>query len=390
MVAAVPALTGGLSPSPGYGVEVAAITRMRSEFYHNQAMNAYSYLAYWEMNLEAYGGAEIVFMEPGESGLSGYFGDFFDSWQELSGSPESAAVRMSLRKQAVSFTDAVRDTYLRLGDLKVELENEFEKRVREINELAAEVAVINEQVTFAGARVRAMHCWISWIWPFEALRPCRYPGYHKESGAVEIFAGGRLLVQDQQCYGLSLETRDNELRLLSSRGVPLEMRSGRLKGLEEAVNRIIPGLQGQLDEIVGCLVENVNALHRRGYGLDGESGRVFFAEIEDGALPISLQFKLDEAVLNDSAVIAAASRWGDAGEPGNGENALAMSRLCNENLMGAGNVSLMDAYRGMISSLGVEGRESERMGSAFQEVYAQLQSQHESVTGVNIDEERWT
>lgn len=389
LVAAVPALTGGLSPSPGYGVEVAAITRMRSEFYHNQAMNAYSYLAYWEMNLEAYGGAEIVFMEPGESGLSGYFGDFFDSWQELSGSPESAAVRMSLRKQAVSFTDAVRDTYLRLGDLKVELENEFEKRVREINELAAEVAVINEQVTFAGALGESPNALLDQLdlalEQLSGLVDIRV--YHKESGAVEIFAGGRLLVQDQQCYGLSLEARDNELRLLSSRGVPLEMRSGRLKGLEEAVNRIIPGLQGQLDEIVGCLVENVNALHRRGYGLDGESGRVFFAEIEDGALPISLQFKLDEAVLNDSAVIAAASRWGDAGEPGNGENALAMSRLCNENLMGAGNVSLMDAYRGMISSLGVEGRESERMGSAFQEVYAQLQSQHESVTGVNIDEE---
>jgi flagellar hook-associated protein 1 FlgK len=318
LVAAVPALTGGLSPSPGYGVEVAAITRMRSEFYHNQAMNAYSYLAYWEMNLEAYGGAEIVFMEPGESGLSGYFGDFFDSWQELSGSPESAAVRMSLRKQAVSFTDAVRDTYLRLGDLKVELENEFEKRVREINELAAEVAVINEQVTFAGALGESPNALLDQLdlalEQLSGLVDIRV--YHKESGAVEIFAGGRLLVQDQQCYGLSLETRDNELRLLSSRGVPLEMRSGRLKGLEEAVNRIIPGLQGQLDEIVGCLVENVNALHRRGYGLDGESGRVFFAEIEDGALPISLQFKLDEAVLNDSAVIAAASRWGGAGEPG--------------------------------------------------------------------------
>ena len=53
-----------------------------------------------------------------------------------------------------------------------------------------------------------------------------------------------------------------------------------LKGLEESVNVIIPGLQGQLDELVLVLVEELNGLHCQGYGLDGGTGRRFFAGIE--------------------------------------------------------------------------------------------------------------
>ncbi|MGB4502547.1 MAG: flagellar hook-associated protein FlgK, partial [Dethiobacteria bacterium] len=203
---AVPALTTGLSLVPGYGVEITAITRVRSEFYHTQAMSSGSYLSYWEMRAEAFQGAEVIFMEPGENGLSGYLNDFFDSWQELSGSPESAAVRMSLREQAISFTDAVQDTYLRLTDLQVGLKNELAKRVQEVNQLAAEAAAINEHIIFAGALGESPNALLDQLdlvlEQLSGLVDIRV--YRKNSGAVEIFAGGRLLVQDQQHYALSL------------------------------------------------------------------------------------------------------------------------------------------------------------------------------------------
>jgi len=130
-----------------------------------------------------------------------------------------------------------------------------------------------------------MRCWTSWIWSWSS-----FPGwvdirvYRKNSGAVEIFAGGRLLVQDQQHYALSLQAEGGQLNLVSSRGLPLELRSGRLKGLLEAVNEIIPGLQEQLNEIVSCLVKELNMLHCSGYGLDEETGRNFFVEIDNNGV----------------------------------------------------------------------------------------------------------
>lgn len=383
---AVPALTTGLSLVPGYGVEITAITRVRSEFYHTQAMSSGSHLSYWEMRAEAFQGAEVIFMEPGENGLGSYLNDFFDSWQELSSFPESAAVRMSLREQAISFTDAVQDTYLRLTDLQVELKNELAKRVQEVNQLAAEAAAINDHIIFAGALGESPNALLDQLdlvlEQLSGLVDIRV--YRKNSGAVEIFAGGRLLVQDQQHYALSLQAEGGQLNLVSSRGLPLELRSGRLKGLVEAVNEIIPGLQEQLNEIVSCLVKELNMLHCSGYGLDEETGRNFFVEIDNNGVPPALQFKLDEAVLDDITAIAASTA---PGEPGNGKNALQIARLSSENVLGGGSVSLMDGYRGLISSLGVEGRESRRMAEAFKETTVQLQSRHQSVTGVNLDEE---
>ncbi|NLA27615.1 MAG: flagellar hook-associated protein FlgK [Firmicutes bacterium] len=386
MAPTIPALVSGLSLVPGYGVDVTAITRVRSEFYHTQMMGSGSYLSYWEMRLEAFQQAEIVFMEPGANGLGGYLNDFFDFWQELSSSPENAAVRTSLREQAVSFTKAVQDVYLRLTDLQIELKNELVQRVQEVNQLAAEVAVINDQIIFAGALGEKPNALLDQLdqalEQLSALVDIRV--FRKNSGAVEIFGGGRLLVQDQQHYALALQGEEGGLSVVSSREIPLELRSGRLKGLEEAVNLIVPGLQNGLNELVSSLVSNLNDLHSRGYGLDGDKGRNFFEEIIDNNIPAALQFQLDGAVMNEINAIAAASR---TDEWGNGENAVAIARLRNENLVGPGNASLMDDYRGMISSLGVEGRESRRMAEAFTEALAQLRSRHESVTGVNLDEE---
>lgn len=383
---AVPALATGVSLVPGYGVEIRAITRIRSEFFHTQMMSSDSFLSYWESRLETLQGVETLFMEPGLNGLAGYLNDFFDFWQELSSSPESAATRMSLREQAISLTDAVGDTYLRLTDLQIEFRNELIKQVQEVNQLAAEVAVINDHIIFAGALGENPNALLDQLdLALEQLSGLMdIQVYRKNNGAVEILAGGRLLVQDQRHYDLSLQAEGGRLTVVSSREIPLELRSGRLKGLEESINAIIPGLQSQLDELVSILVEELNGLHSQGYGLDGETGRCFFAEIEGGSVPASLQFKLDEAVLGDVTVIAAAS---SPGEPGNGESALGMARLRDANIMGGGSASLMDSYRGMISSLGVEGRESRRMAEAFREAVDQLRSRHESVTGVNLDEE---
>lgn len=386
MAPAVPALASGLSLNPGYGVEITAITRVRSEFYHAQALGSASYLSYWEMRLEAFQGAEVIFMEPGVNGLSGYLDDFFDSWQELSTSPESAAVRMNLREQAVSFTEAVQDIYLRLTDLQLELQNELGRRIQEINLLAAEAAAINDQITFAGALGENPNALLDQLdlvlEQLSELADIRV--YQKSSGAVEIFAGGRLLVQDRQHYPLSLQAEGGELNPVSSRGAPLELRSGRIKALGEAINRIVPRLQDELNGLVTGLVQELNGLHRQGFGLDGETGRDFFAPLDDNNIPAALQFRLDGAVLNDVGVIAAAP---GPGEPGNGENALAIARLRSESLEGLGDVSLMDMYRGMISTLGVEGRESQRMAGAFREAFVLLRERHESVSGVNLDEE---
>lgn len=383
---AVP-LVPGIPLSPGRGVEVAAVQRLSSTFYLSQFNSTLSRRHFWEARQEAFRGAEVILMEPEERGLNQFLGDFFDTWHELSSSPESMAVRTGLRERTVTFTRAVHAIYSRFGDLRRSLQEEIEGRVAEVNMLAAEVAAINEKVivmhNFRDTSNELLDQLDRAVERLSALAEVQV--YHKSNGAVEIFAGGRLLVQDSMSFSLAAGSGEGGVvEVVSHRGRPLHLQAGRLAGLQQAVNEVIPRLQGELDRVVAALVEAVNAHHRGGFGLDGAGNRDFFNPIMPGAVPPSLQFSLNGDLLRDPSLIAAASR---PGEPGNGETALAVARQREAPLMQGGIISIIDYYRGVIASLGVEGQECERMVEAFAAAEAQVLERCRSISGVNLDEE---
>ncbi|MEW5785209.1 MAG: flagellar hook-associated protein FlgK [Bacillota bacterium] len=388
LAAVVPPAVAGVSMSPGNGVVVNDILRVRSEFYYTQLLNTTSHKAYWEMRRETFLGAEVIFMEPQEYGINQYLGDFFDTWNELSSSPESMAVRMGLREQAVSLASLSRDVYLRLQDLKINLQDELTMRVSEVNRLAGVLSELNDQARFVSALGQKSNELLDQIdlalEELSLLVDIRVN--HKANGTVEVFAGGRLLVQEEHNFPIKLKY-DQEVdrwQLVSYSGSPLALSSGRMFGLLDAVNKDIPSLQGELDRIVENLVTEVNRIHRSGFGLDGETGNDFFKEIADNGIPASLQFAVHDSILENAGLIAAASR---ADEPGNGENALAVARLRDARMDGLDGSSVIDYYRGFISALGVEGRESERMTQAYHTAESQLREKHLSIAGVSLDEE---
>ena len=74
---AVPALTTGLSLVPGYGVEITAITRVRSEFYHTPAVGPGSHLFCWGGPRAPSRGGGCFFWAPGGGGGRVFFFFFF-------------------------------------------------------------------------------------------------------------------------------------------------------------------------------------------------------------------------------------------------------------------------------------------------------------------------
>ncbi|NLZ27946.1 MAG: hypothetical protein GX887_03125, partial [Firmicutes bacterium] len=190
-------------------------------------------------------------------------------------------------------------------------------------------------------------------------------------------------------FSIHLQTREtpgalyDRYEIVNHRGQVLDPMSGRLAGLLETVNDTLPYMQEEMNFIVSRLVEEINALHVQGYGLDFNTGRLFFNEIMDDGVPASLQFSVNDEIIEDPARIGAAS--GHA-QPGNGEVALELGRLRMEETM-KGSASFSDYYRGLITAAGVKGMESDRMTSVYEKAEMQLRERHRSITGVNIDEE---
>ncbi|MFY9115413.1 MAG: flagellar hook-associated protein FlgK [Dethiobacteria bacterium] len=391
MEAIIPAIVAGNQIAPGQGVRISDITRISSEFYHTQMVRNGSYKAYWETMQEAYRSTEVSLMEPSEEGVGKLMEDFFDIWHHLSAAPESIAVRMGLRDQAITFTRAISDNYNRLNEFRRGFIDETEATVIEINRLASEIAGINEKLIYLHAlQEKSNEMFDQLDLALEELgKLIDITVYQKNNGAADVFIGGRLLVQDQYAFHVHLQTREDpgalydKYEIINHRGLVLDPQSGRLAGLLEAVNDTIPSVQEEMNFIVTRLVEEVNALHVQGYGLDFVNGRNFFNDILANDAPASLQISVNQEIIDDPARIGAAS---EIAQPGNGEISLALGRLRMDKTMN-GTTSFSDYYRGLITAVGVKGMESDRMTSVYEKTEMQLRERHRSITGVNIDEE---
>lgn len=391
MEAVPPPVAPGHSMAPGRGVVVSDIIRVRSEFYYAQMVNTSSHRSYWETRQDTYLGAEAVLMEPGDYSINRYLGDFFDTWQELSSSPEDAAVRAGLREKAISLTRSMEDVYRRLDDMHRDLSGELQVQADEVNRLLDVISEYNDQLRFIDALQDKSNELLDQLdLAVEDLaRLLDVNVYRRGNGTVEIFSGGRLLVQEERAFHVELraaEGSSNSLELVGHRGQALHVARGKIPALLEAVNEDIPNLQEELNRITFTLVEDINAAHSAGYGLEGQTGNLFFAEIAPNGVPAALQFRVADVVIADSTAIAASSR---PGEPGNGEQALSIARL--RDIRGEGDrlegYSIIEYYRGMVTSLGAEAQDSERMKEAFGRTESELTALHRSVAGVNMDEE---
>ena len=400
----VPGIAPGVDMAPGRGVEVSDVTRLKNEYFHQQMMDAGSQRAHWEKRQENITSLENIMREPGDQGLNQYMGEFFDSWNELSSEPEENAIRQSLLEHAETLTNAFEDNYRRMEDLQGEVYSEIEMYVDDINEVAEEVAELNEKLTYlhnVGRESNELRDHLEHILE-DLSEKIDLDIHYQEGGAATVYAGNRLLVHGDQVQEFSVEQVNNAeegnqeegdlMQIVSDRGRPVEVASGEIKGMLEAANEIIPNVQEGLNDMARAMAEEINGIHENAYGLDGETGRPFFQELdEDSDLPPALQLEVNPAVRDDPDAVAASST--EEGVPGAGDAALNISKVRDEGIITGGEndegegATLEDHYRGIVSALGVEGRESERMVDAMKQAEEEFREQNESVAGVNIDEE---
>ncbi|MGI6307415.1 MAG: flagellar hook-associated protein FlgK [Dethiobacteria bacterium] len=319
MQALVPPAVPGVVTPPGYGVAISDITRLKSEFYGEQIMKALTAQHYWERLGQTMDGIEAIFQEPGENGINIYLNEFFDAWQELSANPESYAARISLREQAVSLTGLVRDIYARLDELKYDVEKELEAAVKQVNSLAAEITELNEKITYLQAMGQKSNEMLDErdLRLQELSKLVNIRVIERTNGSVEVLAGGRLLLHDDRSFELKVqidEDGEGQAVIANSLGAEFSVEGGALKGMLESYNEVFPRYQGGLDELVYTLVQEVNEVHRGGYGLDGVTGeRNFFANLRillrnpaDKSAFSHDRFAVAQSILEDPGQIAAA------------------------------------------------------------------------------------
>lgn len=130
----------------GTGVNVASITRSRDEFLDIQIRKELSTLSKYESREQFLTEIETIFLEPSDSGLADIMGKFWDAWQQLSNTPESATAKKIVAENASTLATAIKHNYDQLENMEVNAGQIIKDQVFEVSSIMRQITDLNVQI----------------------------------------------------------------------------------------------------------------------------------------------------------------------------------------------------------------------------------------------------
>lgn len=369
----------------GLGVDPVTIRRMRDSFLDDAYRRQSTSLGMYESLEQTLAEVEMVFGEPGEAGLSLVLNEFWDSWQELANRPESPTVRGLVRDKAQTLVHVLHQMDRSLVNQIQALDTEVEAYVGEINGTASAIAELNGKIVASeasgheAADLRDQRD----LLVDQLSQVVDVSVFERADGALAVMMGTEALVERTDFVRLSVASVSldgiavKEVRLGNIRRA-ITPAGGKLGGVIQSRDRILPGYRRNLNEIARALVQSVNASHRSGYAMDGTTGWDFF----DPAGVTAETIDVSAAILGDVNLIAASSD----GSVGNADNALAIAGLRHAALTIDGS-TIDDYYASVVGSLGIESETASINREREELLVLEIETRRESVKGVSLDEE---
>ncbi len=385
----------------GSGADVADIQRQRNTFDDAQMRVQQQVLGRWESLERALGSIEAIFNEPAGAGsseagtifnepsgmgLSGSLSRFWNAWQDLANVPESGAARAAVRQEADFLVTTLHQYNAKLNETRTELDEEVVSEVEEINAILDQLGDINAELPAAGFsggddgdlkdRRDLLLDRLS--------NKIDISINERANGQISVLLSGHNLVDGDSVSHLRVRQVPQDGRAISQivyedDGAVAPIGEGRLRGLVDVRDQIVPDMLGRLDEMAVGLVERVNGLHRAGYGLDGGTGNNFF----DPESTTASNIAISRAVLEDLDNIAA-SADGNSGDNG---LALAVSAVRNEGILEDGTQTMDGFYNEMLGEIGARSREAQTMAENNRLFAQQIENRRQSVQGVSLNDE---
>lgn len=363
----------------GSGVNVGDISRMRDELLENRVRTEHANNSYLSGQDSVFDSVQSVFKEPSDTGLQERLSTYWSDWQDLSNSPGDDAVRTKVLQQGSTVTQALNDAHTQLSTIWASNHSAAGTQVAEANADATEIAHLNKGIM--QAKVGGL--------PANELADRRdslvqrlseltgATATARESGAVDLALYGSTLVGGASSRPLAL-TGGQTLSGQSANpvsvnwadsGQPATITTGELGSAVDAMNRLIPKYSNALDGVASNLATTVNAAHTAGFDKNGDPGGPFFSGTTADTISVAI---------TDTSKLAAASS--------------PATRLDGTNADAIGDLSTSGSgpdvnYRSLVADLGVTAKSASLKAQTQLTITADLDSQHESTSGVSLDEE---
>ncbi len=371
-------------PYMGNGVQASSIERFVTPFLDEQIRRQRSSFQYAKQTAELLSDVESVLTEPEETSIGANLDRFWQSWRDLSTAPADTSTRVTLLHTAKQLTTSINEAYGFVEALKDNTNIQVRSDIDKINAIASEIAGLNEKILVANAQAGGSTSGSITLEQrrdkllFDLADITDFTVGFQSNGMVRVTLGNYALVDDSGAWGIELD--NNQQPVWSYDGSPVEIQGGRLGGSLEARDSVLPSIMAELDSIASALIDNVNQIHRTGYGLNNTTGLDFFTGNSAKSIDINpVLFNAPESV----ATAATANSIGD------NSTALQIVDLAQTPVLGGTppTASLNEAYRGFITDLGTRAQRANFNRSSSEQVFDHLQDRRQALSGVSLDEE---
>jgi flagellar hook-associated protein 1 FlgK len=373
----------------GSGVSAESIERVYDRYLNAQISNESQGLGRWDAQKDAVKLVEMIFNEANGSGLNEAMSKFWNAWQSLTTDPDGTTERQVLLTASQVLATTFNQLDADLSQSQKGLGLVVEGTVADINRLSEQLLDLNTKIVssevgsvsandYRDQREQVLK---------ELSELIDISSFEDANGAVTVsVATGLPLVTAEDYWQLSTEpnvTGIEEVVWVDADGnttnINAAISGGKLKGLIEVRDFIIPDYMTRLDTLAGAILTDVNLLHQAGFDLNGTAGEVFFVGTGTAA-----DLEVNPNILGDLNLIAAAS---DAATvPGDSRNAVNIANLQYALNIG-GTQSYNDYYGAIVRDVGNEVLQSDAYYNHQSDMMVQLENQREAVSGVSLDEE---
>ncbi|GIN85245.1 flagellar hook-associated protein 1 [Heyndrickxia sporothermodurans] len=435
----------------GTGVTAGSVQRVRESFLDVQYRSENNKLGYWNQRADSLAKMEDIMNEPSDTGLSSSLGEFWKSLQDLSVNPENDGARSVVLQRGQAVAETFRYLSDSISGTRKQIGNEIEISVKKINSLLDQISKVNKQISevephgylpndLYDERDRL----VDELSTYVNIKVETTPSGGKPSSIAEGIYNIKMvnpngqeiyLVQGEnyQTFDVKGKTNgDGVIEAVTVGGTEIKFSDngqigfaqGKLRGLIESygykdgndTKGIYPEMQDELDKLAFSFAKLFNAVHQKGYDLNGDQVTDdFFILNGTDYHGAASAIKLNDQMTKDKIGASSAPKGTNGTtESGNGSNAINLANIQNMNfsdlinggidLEGGGKLVIGDLglssqdlpfqsgtigtnYQAIIGKLGVDAQQANRLTTNSATLAQSVDEKRQSVSSVSLDEE---
>lgn len=273
----------------GQGVDVTNVTRSYDQFVNKQLSSSLSAFGEVDRYHQLATHVDNIMADP-STGMAPALNRFFDAMNEVADDPSSVPSRQVLLSEAEILTQGFNIMGFRFEEIRTQNNNDISGMIADINSLAKSIAEINVQLVYDLGRTQGLRHPNDLLDQQDALlsklsKIVNVSVVPQTDGASSVFIGnGQTLVlggksTEFTTFQSEFDPNRLEIGFKAANGVINvinQITGGSLAGSLLFRDEVLDPAQQQLGRVAAGLAMEINALHEKGFDLNGTAGTALF------------------------------------------------------------------------------------------------------------------